>query len=378
MKRVAIIIETWSEDGRAILTGIIRYLNERGPWQLDLELNNIRRAERLDRWSGDGVLARTANAGIIDRIWQLDVPTVIDTEARIPDLRRAPVAPFPWGKIAPTVPVAVDHLVSRGLRSLAYLGYSDRNDYNRGSEFMVACQNQKVEHAVFVLNRELGSEHEQIGQWLQSLPKPIGVVGGTDERALSVLAACQSFEMSVPDEVAVIGAGNDFFLCSLATPTLSSIRMAYEEVGYHGAARLDAMMHGRPPTPDPRLTAHRVVPRGSTDLLASDDPLVKQATQLIRDRINLTEGVEALVGRLGVSRRTLERRFVAALGRTPGDELRRRRVERAMSMLEHTELPAAEVARRCGFNAPARLTEAMRREVGAGPAEYRKRVKMRL
>jgi LacI family transcriptional regulator len=378
MRRVAVIIDTARQVGRSLLAGISRYVHEHGPWQLHLELGNADHVERMDAWTGDGVIARVRAPRVLEAIARFDVPMVVDRAVDLPPGRKSPWATFDWGGPSQRpAPVAVEHLRSRGLRRLAFCGFVDRPNWGRDQDMLAACAAQGIPLEMYAPDsvRARVDEFGCLTDWLLSLAKPVGVWAANDERGIEVLTACRAAGVSVPDEVCVLGTDDDEFLCELAVPTLSSVRQPADDVGYNAAAALDAMMNGRPVPTERKLSAYRVVLRASSDLLTCDDPLVKQATQLIRDKVDVTAGVDDLVRMLGVSRRTLERRFVAALDRTPGDELRRRRVERAALMLERTELPAAEVAARCGFGAPARLTEAMRREMGVGPAEYRKRLK---
>ena len=92
----------------------------------------------------------------------------------------------------------------------------------------------------------------------------------------------------------------------------------------------------------------------------------------------LVGGISAIVSveewavRVGVSRRVLERRFVAALGRSPHAMIRHERVERAKHLLSTTELPVSLIAERCGFQSNERLTVNFRETVGVAPATYRR------
>jgi LacI family transcriptional regulator len=376
MKRVAVILDTSREMGRAFLRGIHRFQKESEGWQLHLELGNADRVERMQRWQGDGIIARVRSREVGEAIMAHDVPAVLDRDpVTPPEGRVSPIARFPWRDEGPGAK-AVEHLLSRGLRRLAFCGFTDRPNWGRDEAMRSLCEAHGVEMSLFV--PELGGLEDEPGElrrWVRRLEKPVGIWAVNDERGFELIEACRAENISVPDSVAVLGTDDDVFLCELSTPTLSSVRQPAEDVAYWGAAYLDALMRKEPLPELPPPPPQRVVLRGSTDSMSCEDVLVRKAAQIIRDKVDVTSGVEDLVRTLGVSRRTLERRFVASLGRTPGDELRRRRVERAASLLERTELSAAEVAAKCGFGAPARLTEAMRREMGVGPSEYRRRLK---
>lgn len=58
-------------------------------------------------------------------------------------------------------------------------------------------------------------EQQQRGlqKWISSLPKPTGVMCSTDLLAQQFLEACLRSKISVPEEIAVIGADNDEPVC---------------------------------------------------------------------------------------------------------------------------------------------------------------------
>ena len=58
----------------------------------------------------------------------------------------------------------------------------------------------------------------------------------------TVLSACASENIAVPEEVAVIGVDNDELLCGLCNPPLSSVIPDPERIGFEAASRLDQMM----------------------------------------------------------------------------------------------------------------------------------------
>jgi len=70
---------------------------------------------------------------------------------------------------------------------------------------------------------------ESLFAWLESLPKPVGILAANDVRARHVLEACRRFDLCVPDDVAVMGVDNDELICELAAPPLTSIVQGTEE-----------------------------------------------------------------------------------------------------------------------------------------------------
>jgi AraC family transcriptional activator FtrA len=79
-----------------------------------------------------------------------------------------------------------------------------------------------------------------------------------------------------------------------------------------------------------------------------------------------------LARQAGVSPRTLERRFTAALGMSPLRWLLQQRVRRAQQLLETSDQPIDWIAAACGFGTPASLRAHFARIVGVSPSAYRR------
>ena len=84
-------------------------------------------------------------------------------------------------------------------------------------------------------------------------------------------------------------------------------------------------------------------------------------------------GVPSLAARALMSERTFARRFRAETGTTPAAWVARQRVARAQELLERTDVPVDEVARRCGFGTGALLRHHFARTLGTTPLAYRRR-----
>ena len=217
-------------------------------------------------------------------------------------------------------------------------------------------------------------EQEAIAAWVLSLPRPVGVMACNDDRGQQVLDACRRVNVLVPEEVAVIGVDNDEILCSLSSPPLTSVDINTVQVGFEAAALLDRLMAGRRPPAEPFLLPPRgVVPRESTDVLATDDRELAAAIRFIRDHACDGLRVKELVRKTGLSRRALERRMEKLLGRSPKEEITRVQIERAKRLLTETDLSAATVAEKCGYSQPKYFSQVFHGKVGLPPGAYRRR-----
>jgi AraC family transcriptional regulator, transcriptional activator FtrA len=86
--------------------------------------------------------------------------------------------------------------------------------------------------------------------------------------------------------------------------------------------------------------------------------------------------VEALARRGAMSRRTLTRRFQAAVGMPPGQWLQRERLRLAQRLLETTDNPIELVARRAGYDSPATMRAQFASRLRTSPRAYRATFRM--
>jgi LacI family transcriptional regulator len=115
------------------------------------------------------------------------------------------------------------------------------------------------------------------------------------------------------------------------------------------------------------------VARATTEVANVDDPDVARAVQFIKGSIARPIQVGDVLDHLSMSRRSLERRFRAAIGRSVATEIRRAHVERAKQLLTNTNLSIEEVARASGFSTVTLMGVVFRRHVGDSPSEFRRR-----
>jgi LacI family transcriptional regulator len=209
--------------------------------------------------------------------------------------------------------------------------------------------------------------------WLLALPKPAGVFCSTDNRAAEVLEVCRLSGIRVPEDVCVLGVDNDELVTKVTHPPLSSIALPTHKIGFEAARLLDELMAGGEAPKEPILFPPTgVVARQSTNLLSIPDDDVLAAVRYIREQVHRQVTVRDLLRAVPVNRRYLERKFKQHLGRTPLQEIRRVRLEKAKQLLSGTDLSMPAVARRSGFPNAARLANVFHDSTGMTPTHYRR------
>jgi transcriptional regulator GlxA family with amidase domain len=107
----------------------------------------------------------------------------------------------------------------------------------------------------------------------------------------------------------------------------------------------------------------------------SPDRPVRELLSWIERHPSADLSVASLATRSAMSERTLHRVFRRELEMTPAEAVERARVEAARRLLEQTELPIGEVARRCGLGVVETFYRAFRSQLGITPAAYRRTVR---
>ncbi|MCA9017560.1 MAG: substrate-binding domain-containing protein [Planctomycetaceae bacterium] len=197
-----------------------------------------------------------------------------------------------------------------------------------------------------------------------------------DIKAQQLLDVCRTINVSVPEEVAIIGVDNDEILCNLSEPPLSSVIPNTRLTGYEAAALLDRMIAGQTVSSE----AHLIKPLGietrqSTDIQAIDDKFISDAVRFIRQHACDGINVRDVLMSVPLSRRILENRFQKFIGRSPHEEIMRIRLDRVKQLLEETDLSLIEIAERTGFRHPEYLNVAFKKQTGTTPGSFRRKQK---
>jgi len=373
-REVAVLIETSNAYARGLLQGVVHYIREHRPWSFHL-MEQGRGDDPpawLAGWKGDGIIARIETPRIARAVVRTGLPAVDLSAARL-------VPTLPWVETddEAIARLAADHLLERGFKRFAFCGDARFNwSMWRQKHFEARLAVAGYRCEVFrprVAGGNLTSEGREVTDWLEALPKPIGLMACYDIRGQQVLAACRSVGIAVPDDVAVVGVDNDTLLCELASPPLSSVIPNAHRAGYEAAALLDRLMKGeRVPAAAHLIAPIGIAERQSTDVLAVDDREVAAAVRFIRE--HACEGIDVndLLRVVRLSRRVFEQRFQRLLGRTPREEILDVRLRRVKQLLGETDLPLYVVAERTGFEHVEYLSVVFKRETGRTPSAWRK------
>ncbi|RPI26449.1 MAG: helix-turn-helix domain-containing protein [Acidobacteria bacterium] len=378
--RVLLLVESSRSSGRELLRGIAEYARLHGPWSFHWEPRGLETGVPSFRdWRPDGVIMRDydpVGGSIPPGIPAVSVGHCRDQVPGVVSIVSASEA------IADR---AANHLLDCGLRRFAYCGYDDKPwSLRRQRRFVNRLRSDGYPVAEYTVDGDPASltwdeELPQLVEWVRTLSKPVGLMACNDDRARQVSEACKVVGVRVPDDVAIIGADNDQLVCEFSDPPLSSVELDFHRAGFEAAGVLHLMMLGQTVE---KLTISvepsRVVPRRSTEILAVDDRAVGKALSYIRENPRRRIRVDEVARAAALSRRVLEKRFRACLGRSVMHEIRRVRTDHIARLLIETDLSIQQIGSEMGFSGIEHIARYFREEKGSSPLAYRRKHGQRL
>jgi len=379
--KVALLIETATTWGSGLIEGIADYTHDTEDWRLFLgPWGKYDRLALPKDWDGDGVIARVTHPELAEQIIESKIPAVNVSWYRF----GGATIPRCTCDEASIAELAVKYFLDLGFRDFAYCASALRPDYiDRVGEIFVEMLSDKGRSCHRFTPQDdpnilpVSEDFDRLTLWLRKLPKPIGLLAFDSIQARYVTEACHLNGIEVPHDVAVLGGEHDLLSCTVSLPQLSSIDHSPYQVGVAAAKLLARLMEGESPPPEPTLLpATRIITRQSTDTVALQDEMLAACVRFIKTHCHERIQVTDILREVSISRRALEKGFRKHLSRSPAAEIRRARVEKAVTLLCDTDWPMPRIAAACGFERPELLTRALRRELNITPSECRRRHRM--
>ncbi len=377
--KVSILLQMSQNFDQGIFRGIAAYARESHTWSLFVEQEQQSWTSVLSEPGVRGLIVNLDSDVFAEEALHLRMPMVgfgggggyYDPQSGIPYVTTDNEV---IGRMA------AEHLLETGLRHFGYCGFPPTRNFQwttvREEAFRRRLAESGFECQVFHGSSERGTHaaitQKEIAVWLQSLPKPVGVMGCYDWRARHVLEACHSSGLRIPDDVALIGVDNDAMLCDLTDPPLTSVEQNRFMIGYTAASLLDQMVKKK----KPRRLLHVIAPLGvvtrqSTNLVAVNDARISEILRQIRDNACSGLTADAVAHQAKISRATLDNRLKASIGRTADLEIRRVRLAKAENLLIQTSLPLRDIATHAGFGTEQYFCAAWKKLKGMTPGQFR-------
>ncbi len=374
MKRIVLLVETSRAFGRGLIMGIARYSKIHGPWSFYKEPIDLKSSiPHLTGWKPDGIIMR--DSLVTKELLNLKIPTILAIhDSSYP--KELPVIKTDSQAIAK---LASNHLIEKGLKYFAFFGF-DNYDWLKERRFYFSRFNTEAGYKTHIYTPririkkdEWESEQQEVCDWVNALPKPVGIFACNDDHGQHILEVCKLINLKVPEDVAVIGVDNDPMICDISDPPLTSIALNVEAAGYEAAKLMDNMIVSQKLSgKQVMVSPSYVVQRQSTDILAVKDNDVSKAMKFFKKIAKFKFSVEDVVKATNVNRRVLERRFKTAIHRSIYDEIQNIRVELIAKLLIETDLSISQITSYFNFTDAEHISRYFKRKKGIGLREFRK------
>lgn len=379
--RVGLVLSHSLSYCREILRGVRTFAMERPEWLLTPIFPDSRAVQLAASLKCNGYIAHIFERTLAD-VLQATKKPVVNVSGVLPHL--------PFCRVvtdhAEVGRQAARHLIERGMTQLGFVGYPVHDfSAERQRGFTEVAEDYGINVATFLEQTRCIEEpnglwkwNDTLQTWIRNLPKPVGILASHDIQGVQLSEYCNQMQLRVPDDVAIVGVDDDDLLCELARPSLSSVALPSERIGYQAASLLDDLLQTkRRKRESIILPPGGVVVRQSSDLQSIPDSDVSAALRFIRTHSNQPIQVSDVLQAVPVSRRGLERRFRKTLNRSIFEEINRSHVERARQMLISTNHSMASISDKSGFRDSRHFSILFRKLMGLTPTEYRKRYRLK-
>lgn len=281
--------------------------------------------------------------------------------------------------------LAADHFAERGFVHVGFIAY-DQWHLTRAlfDGFRKRAEAHGCTCHLLTLNEkqmraEVDDEHDfydikqqYVTAWWRTLPRPLGLFASSDTAGYRYGQWAMQASLRVPEDLAILGYGNNVLTCEGAIVPLSSIDLNQNAILDTAINTLSDLIAGESLQQHTITVAPRLlVTRRSTDVLAASDPNVAKALRYMWDHITEDLSVDQIANHVGVSRRTLEVGFRRDIKRGINAEFQRRRLEKGRELLLQTDWQVGHIAEYLGYSGLKAFSKAFRNAFSVSPMQFR-------
>ena len=382
MAKILLLTDFSSGYSRNLLKGIVRYSKEVGNWSFQRMPLYYRMlygengvVEWAKKWQADAIIAQLSDVNI-ELLNDLNIPIIVqnyrDRNKAVSNLT---------GDYFNTGVMAAKFFLNRGYRNFAFYGFKGAIwSRERADGYSHEIEKQGYKLAVLENDNkdkeEWSYNHTVLGNWLQSLPKPVALFACDDHFALQISETCNVYNSNVPDDIAILGVDNDDLLCNISDPPLSSIVLDVENGGYNAGKLLHQLITKEITEPFNIVVNPLIIERRkSTEKYAVSDKNIRTILNYIEKNYANHLSVEELVKQVPLSRRVLEKKFKEETGESLYQYIQNYRIDQFTRLLITTDYSLFEAALQSGFENYKNVSRIFRKYKSLSPAEYRKRYK---
>ena len=308
-----------------LLKGIIKYSQEHESWTVHKLPLSLRDSGNMDnvldfamKWKADAIIGQFQSSDDISVFWRNGIITfALDYRKTDPSVCCINGDYLASGRLC------ADYFIKKRVNNFAYFGLGGTfwsEERREGFMDEVRRQAPGATMSLYELN-DPGTawryDPSEIAVWVISLPKPVAIMACDDTRAFYLVDSLNQVSdagFRIPEDVMIMGVGNDESICELSSPQLSSLELNIEEAGYNTAGLIDELI---PLPAEERAGRMRnivvkssyIMTRRSTDSMVQSNQYVSKILRYIHNNITEHISVEDMVALVPMSRRLLESTF---------------------------------------------------------------------
>jgi LacI family transcriptional regulator len=362
---------------REIMRGIRDHFEVGPQWTFEIRSGQDGPTRKLFKKECDGVITYGSNRPWHRSLIRTGLPAVVLTS----DIRNVDLLPAVSEDNIAIGRIVGEDFLARGFKNIGVVMSAHKSyalDRSRG--FTQAVRRSGIDVLEFPGPEEPADEARLaahalvLAKWVRSMAKPAALFAVNDSQGTQVLNVCRKSGIRVPEDVIVVGVGNDAQVCNLCSPALSSVAIPYVEMGRRAGALLQDLLDDKPVSERTVVIPPLgIVTRRSSETTTGSDPLVVQAARFIADHACDPISVQDVARHVGYSYRRLHERFEQATGRLLHDEIRRVQLNRARLLLTETSTPVHKIAQACGWQNGKQIDRIFKQHEGMTPMAYRER-----
>lgn len=351
--------------------GVVNVARENG-WSLLFLQNSFRSSAVPAAWRGDGAITLIHSAETYQFFHKHKIPVVdLGLNNHGLDIPRVVTDNIEVGRLA------AEHFLERGFTHFYALSTNNIQMFQERYQAFKETLMKKGYDCEIIEVPNLYDTHlldlskSVLKQKLNKLNQPAALFAYEDGWAAQWIYLAESMGLEVPNDLAVLGADNNPLIArSLSTP-LSSVETNQEGLGHQAALVLKDLMDGKDLAG--HIYKHRptsVVTRASTDVIASTNPVIRKALEIMNNDISITAAEVAQ--QMDMTQQGLQRAFRSHFHLSPGQISRKLRIRFIKNAIVHTDKSMEEVAFEAGFTSTPSLYLFFKRETGMTPGDYKK------
>ncbi len=274
---------------------------------------------------------------------------------------------------------AIGHLYGRGIRHFAYVGvhHTSEREIMTAYDSLLEAETRKLgcdyrryipkPYSCYFIN---GSEYESFSEWLQTLPKPCGVITHNIWGAKYVVETAKRNGIDIPEKLMIVATDDSPEITESISPSISAVKLEQDNSGFMAAQCIHGMINSS--ESGSRIRTYgisKVIERESTTPSTGSARIISLAKQYIREHAKDGISVGDVAKHLSIARRTLTLRF-SEIGETVHSDINAVRLEEALRLHRSTSKPLTDIAYGAGFASPDTMRRLFKRKFGVPITKY--------